>query len=793
MKKFRKTVLVIMTALMMLLALTPYGSVLAEDGEPTPPYLIVGGVMVTEENKDDILGDGGKARFDPTTGTLTFSDPVFADGIDCPILSDGIDITIEGRVKAVGTKFGILVDNGTLTIKSGDVYAKGNSPIECTNLVVGGGTITVVNVPSGSDGKPAVIAEDSIKISGGELNITATGDKCRGLYAGGALTVTDGTVTVNADGRDSCYGICSVGVLTVQGGNINVTVNAVKLDFYLYYSYGLYSDSAIRVSGGTVNVNSTSTYNARGFQGVTEISGGEVTISARGEYSHGIDTDSFNISGGKCSVTAENDSYGYGMYVSSDPITGTTGTFTVTGGELTAKSTGGKTVNDTCDGIHVTGDILISGGKVTAIGEGPNPGGIVQYDFDSTYTIVISGGEVMATASGSYANGLWTNQHKLIISGGKVTADVSGSDSTAIVSYEGMEMSGGEVTATASGTNTDGILTGGDIVIGNGIVKVTASGSEHAIGIGSETSPYKITLGEELTIIDPSGGKLSDDSKTINNASGNTATHTVIVNNYPYVINVSDTENGTVCSSRTKANGGEKVTLTVSPAENCKLASISVDTNGNDIPLTENSGNYEFTMPASDVTVTAEFIRYYTVNIPEDSQSFISVDPAEAPAGERVSVVLKDVEDYVIKGVTVTDSEGRDIEVGEDNTFEMPASAVTVTAETGRLFTITFELNGGTLNGETGTVTVKLEEGTIITLEKPVKEGYTFKYWEGSEYYAGDEYEVTEEHTLAAVWEKNRVPDTGDSDMIIMYIYLMAAALAGAAAVIVYRRRTDSI
>ncbi|MCR4893228.1 MAG: InlB B-repeat-containing protein [Eubacteriales bacterium] len=203
------------------------------------------------------------------------------------------------------------------------------------------------------------------------------------------------------------------------------------------------------------------------------------------------------------------------------------------------------------------------------------------------------------------------------------------------------------------------------------------------------------------------------------------------------------------------------------------------------------SGSSEAEGPSSS-SRTWIFTRYYAISVPDEAKDFITITETESPAGDEVAVTLKDVEDYVIKGIKVTDSEGNEIEV-KDNTFVMPASDVTVTAVTARLYTITFELNGGTLNGDPGPVTMVLEEGSVIVLEKPVKEGYTFKYWEGSVYYAGDEYEVSEDHELGAVWEKIRVLDTGDSDRIFLYVWLLAVSAAFAAAVIFHRRKADRI
>ncbi len=45
--------------------------------------------------------------------------------------------------------------------------------------------------------------------------------------------------------------------------------------------------------------------------------------------------------------------------------------------------------------------------------------------------------------------------------------------------------------------------------------------------------------------------------------------------------------------------------------------------------------------------------------------------------------------------------------------------------------------------------------------ETPVREGYTFKYWKGSEYYPGDRYMVEDDHTFTAVWEPARQDGAG--------------------------------
>ena len=69
---------------------------------------------------------------------------------------------------------------------------------------------------------------------------------------------------------------------------------------------------------------------------------------------------------------------------------------------------------------------------------------------------------------------------------------------------------------------------------------------------------------------------------------------------------------------------------------------------------------------------------------------------------------------------------------------------------------LTFNLDGGTLDGKTGTVTVEANVGDTIKLPgAPTKKGYAFKFWKGSEYAAGAEYKVEGDHAFTAEWDKN--------------------------------------
>ena len=124
--------------------------------------------------------------------------------------------------------------------------------------------------------------------------------------------------------------------------------------------------------------------------------------------------------------------------------------------------------------------------------------------------------------------------------------------------------------------------------------------------------------------------------------------------------------------------------------------------------------------------------------------------------------------------------------------------------------TLTFDLGGGTLDGKTGSITMQVKVGSQIEIPAaPTREGYTFKYWQGSEYYPGDKYRVKRDHTFTAVWEKNAEGGSGGSGgssdttrgssagtgdhngMLVMALSACTLVAAGALVLASTRRRRD--
>lgn len=127
-----------------------------------------------------------------------------------------------------------------------------------------------------------------------------------------------------------------------------------------------------------------------------------------------------------------------------------------------------------------------------------------------------------------------------------------------------------------------------------------------------------------------------------------------------YVINIPQTENGTVTADPTQANIGQTVTLTVTPDERYELQSITVTTVENlddtpaaaprmapqDIELTKiDEQTYTFVMPASAVNVNATF--------KQESVTAIDGIHADGRQGLRYVNPMGQVSDRPFKGINI--------------------------------------------------------------------------------------------------------------------------------------------
>ena len=165
-----------------------------------------------------------------------------------------------------------------------------------------------------------------------------------------------------------------------------------------------------------------------------------------------------------------------------------------------------------------------------------------------------------------------------------------------------------------------------------------------------------------------------------------------------YDVRVVTADNGTVTTDLevdeetgvATANVYDLVTITVTPDEGYQLVKDSlVVTDEMDTPveITANEdGTYSFEMPASDVTIEAEFEAIdYTITVEKTGEGEVEVVET-ANIKDVVTITATPDGENVVKSIKVTYAKGEEtVEVkttkGEDGTytFEMPAANVTVT------------------------------------------------------------------------------------------------------------------
>ena len=184
--------------------------------------LWVGGVQVTDANKDNILGDG-TASFDPDSNTLTLTNA-------------NITATSSYQYNGVFTYSSVIYARGldlTVSLSGNNTVGDGSADDAITSdegtLAITGGCLTA----AGSD--VAIYAENGISITGSTVTATSSGSYYSdGIYADGAVTITDSTVTATGD-RSGINAIQDV--ITVSGDSI-VTAQGGR-DVAIYAPYGV--------------------------------------------------------------------------------------------------------------------------------------------------------------------------------------------------------------------------------------------------------------------------------------------------------------------------------------------------------------------------------------------------------------------------------------------------------------------------------------------------------------------------------------------------------------------------
>ena len=270
------------------------------------------------------------------------------------------------------------------------------------------------------------------------------------------------------------------------------------------------------------------------------------------------------------------------------------------------------------------------GGKVTI--DNTNSTGI-GIKTRSRFDLNLYKGELSVTSAGQYA----INAETALITDAKVTAKTTGSSGCAIYISSGINITNSDVNATATGTG--GCAIGSDNPIYITDSKVTATGAEDGSGIKTDTEHsvgfVNLSLSGADHFVKASNyvayavnvvalKYLTDDAGNFYGGAATTALTTAQVTAIAnkklipaYGVGISSSiEHGTITASPkgfrkdTFTNANKTVTLTIAPDSSYTLKTLSItgDTSGNTITPTEGSdGEYTFTMPDENVTVSATF------------------------------------------------------------------------------------------------------------------------------------------------------------------------------------------
>lgn len=185
-----------------------------------------------------------------------------------------------------------------------------------------------------------------------------------------------------------------------------------------------------------------------------------------------------------------------------------------------------------------------------------------------------------------------------------------------------------------------------------------------------------------------------------------------------YTVTISSLTGGSINASPSTAFDTEQITLTVEPQKGYILKSGTLtvkDENNSDVSFE----NFKFTMPASNVTVSAEFeqkeAQTYTITCPQNTTTdngYVSTSPSNtATEGQTVNVFAYGKPGYKATKITVYNPDQTTTPYaninGDTGSFQMPAHNVKVVATFERVTPTTdhsiitaSNITGGTLDSD---------------------------------------------------------------------------------------------
>ena len=452
--------------------------------------LWVGSTRVTEVNKNDVLGDGGKVKYNSKTHALTLSDPAIPglhvydlEGRSAKIYAEDIDLWVFGsyHMTAAEGNIALYTKNGAAML-SGDFTFSG-----ARYGVVGMKDVTVSGSlnASGIEANALHSVNGDIRINSG--SVTATSKEHNGMVAeNGTITVGTSvesiTVSTGDEENEGATAIWAMKDITVKGGDLTVST---------VYDAGVYSKTgSIDITRGSLNISvSGVSLCALGDEGSVTIGSGVKSVYLKG--CDGIRTKN------DVTVNAKNVTVYSTGPANSQAIYSTAGSVTV------GSSVDSLFIDTVMGGINAWTDIDISAANTTINIREINHGLLaVKGDVNIHRGNIKITGEPEATWSGIRGNNITIDsdvERIEIISSSGLDAGISAGLYTGLYAGNNITINGGTIIIDAVNTDVGKDFaircgayynTEGNLIIGKDVVSITAIGSDGGLAATGDVFIY---------------------------------------------------------------------------------------------------------------------------------------------------------------------------------------------------------------------------------------------------------------------------------------------------------------